>query len=104
MAQLGDVSIHYVVSGHGPILFYTTVGWGLSTVTYQHAFKPLEKHFTMVYVEVRGNGKSSLPSDLNHMDQADFAADIDHLRVYLGLDRINLMGHSGGGSITLEYA
>jgi len=102
--QLGDVRIHYVVSGHGPLLFHTAVGWGLSTVTYQNAFKPLEKRFTVVYVEVRGNGESSLPSDLAHMDQSDFAGDIDRLRAYLGLDKISLMGHSGGGAITLEYA
>lgn len=102
--QLGDIRIHYFVSGHGPLLFDTAVGWGLSTVVYQNAFRPLEKHFTVVYVEVRGNGQSSLPSDLTRLDLSDFAADIDNLRKYLGLEKINLMGHSGGGSITLEYA
>jgi proline iminopeptidase len=102
--QLGDVRIHYVVSGNGPLLFDTAMGWGYSTVFNQNAFKPLEKHFTIVYVEVRGNGESSLPPDMNEMNQSDFAGDIDRLRIYLGLDKINLMGHSGGGSITLEYA
>lgn len=74
--QLGDVRIHYVVSGHGPLLFDSALGWGFSTVFHQNAFKPLEKRFTMVYVEVRGNGESSLPTDLNEMNLSDFAGDI----------------------------
>ena len=35
---------------------------------------------------------------------AVMADDIDRFRSYLGLDSINLMGHSNGGSIALDYA
>ncbi|WP_169747137.1 alpha/beta fold hydrolase [Edaphobacter aggregans] len=103
-AQLGDVRIHYVVSGHGPLIFMTSVGWGLSSLLYQNGLKPLEDHFTMVYVDERGNGDSSQPEDLKQMSSSVMADDLDHLRDYLGLDKICLIGHSSGGTITLEYA
>lgn len=103
-AQLGDVRIHYTISGHGPLVFMTSVGWGLGSVVYQNGLKPLENHFTMVYVDERGNGGSSQPPDLQQMSTSVMADDLDHLREYLGLDKIRLMGHSSGGTITLEYA
>jgi pimeloyl-ACP methyl ester carboxylesterase len=102
--QLEDVKIHYVVSGHGPLVFVTSVGWGWPNTEYQNAFKPLEAQFTVIYVEERGNGDSSLPADLKQMSITVMANDLDHLRAYLGLDKINVIGHSSGGSITLEYA
>jgi len=103
-AQLGDVRIHYVVAGHGPVVFVTSVGWGLGTTLYQNGLKPLEDHFTVVYVDERGNGESSLPIDLKEMSTSVMADDLDRLRIYLGLDGIDLVGHSSGGTIALEYA
>jgi proline iminopeptidase len=102
--HLGDVSIHYVVAGHGPLVFVTSVGWGLGTTFYQNCFKPLESNFTLVYVDERGNGESSLPADLKEMNTSIMADDLDRLRSYLGVDNISLIGHSGGGTIALEYA
>lgn len=102
--QLGDVKIHYVVAGRGPVVFVTSVGWGLGTTLYQNGLKPLEYHFTVVYVDERGNGESSLPADLKAMSTSVMADDLDRLRIYLGLDVIDLVGHSSGGTIALEYA
>jgi proline iminopeptidase len=104
LVQLGDVYIHYVVAGHGPLVFVTSVGWGLSSVIYQNGFKPLEKQFTIVYVDERGNGESSRPADLKQMSSTVMADDLDRLRTHLGLDKIMLIGHSSGGTIALEYA
>lgn len=103
-AQLRDVRIHYVVRGRGPLVFMSSVGWGLGSLEYQNAFRPLEKQFTMVYVDERGNGESPLPSDLTQMSTSVMADDLNHLREYLGLSKLRLMGHSSGGAIALEYA
>jgi pimeloyl-ACP methyl ester carboxylesterase len=102
--QLGDVRIHYVVAGHGPLVFVTSVGWGLGATLERNCFKPLESNFTLVFVDERGNGESSLPADLKDMSTSIMADDLDRLRSYLGVDDITLMGHSGGGTIALEYA
>jgi pimeloyl-ACP methyl ester carboxylesterase len=38
------------------------------------------------------------------MSTSDMVDDLEHLRIYLGLQSLNLLGHSGGGGIILGYA
>ncbi|KAL6886119.1 Alpha/Beta hydrolase protein [Trichoderma longibrachiatum] len=38
------------------------------------------------------------------MSTSDMADDVEHLRKYLGQDKIDLLGHSNGGTIALAYA
>lgn len=38
------------------------------------------------------------------MSLDDFVADIEGLRLRLGLDRLHLMGHSWGGLLAVKYA
>ena len=102
--KLADVSLHYVVAGHGPLVFVTSPGWGIGSLYLQRGLAPLEKTFTVVYLDTRGSGGSSRPADAKEMSMAVMADDIDRFRSYLGLDSINLMGHSNGRSIVLEYA
>ena len=103
-AKLADVSLHYVVAGQGPLVFVTSPGWGIGSLYLQRGLAPLEKTFTVVYLDTRGSGGSSRPADTKQMSMAVMADDIDRFRSYLGLDSINLMGHSNGGAIALDYA
>lgn len=103
-AKLADVSLHYVVTGHGPLVFVTSPGWGIGSLYLQRGLAPLETTFTVVYLDTRGSGGSSRPADTKQMSMAVMADDIDRFRSYLGLDSINLMGHSNGGTIALDYA
>jgi proline iminopeptidase len=103
-AKLADVSLHYVVAGHGPLVLVTSPGWGIGSLYLQRGLAPLEKTFTVVYLDTRGSGGSSRPADAKQMSMAVMADDIDRFRSYLGLDSVKLMGHSNGGSIALDYA
>jgi proline iminopeptidase len=103
-AELGDVSLHYVVAGHGPLVLVTSPGWGIGSLYLQRGLAPLEKTFTVLYFDTRGSGGSSKPADPKQMSTAVMADDIDRLRSYLGLESINLIGHSNGGAIALDYA
>jgi alpha/beta hydrolase fold len=96
-AKLADVSLHYVVAGHGPLVLVTSPGWGIGSLYLQRGLVPLEKTFTVVYLDTRGSGGSSRPTDTKQMSMAVMADDIDRFRSYLGLDSIKLMGHSNGG-------
>jgi proline iminopeptidase len=55
-------------------------------------------------LDTRGSGGSTRPEDREQMSTAAMANDIDRLRSYLGLDSINLLGHSNGSAIALDYA
>lgn len=102
--DLGEVKLHYVVQGHGPLLFVATPGWGPSSLYLQNGLKPLEARLTLVYIDMRGSGGSSRPADRAHMSQGAMADDIEALRQRLGVASIDLLGHSDGGTIALEYA
>jgi len=102
--DLGDVRLHYVVRGDGPLLFVTSPGWGIGSGYLQSALAPLEDTMTVVYIDTRGSGGSGRPADPSQMSQSVMADDIDRLREKLGLDSIDLLGHSDGGTIGIEYA
>jgi proline iminopeptidase len=103
-AELSDVSLHYVVSGQGPLVVVTSPGWGIGSLYLQRGLAPLEENFTLLFLDTRGSGESSRPADIKQMSSAVMADDIDHLRAYLGIDSIDLVGHSNGGAIALDYA
>lgn len=102
--KLADVSLHYVIAGNGPLVVVTSPGWGIGSLYLQRGLAPLEKTFTLLFLDTRGSGGSSRPADTKQMSTALMADDIGRLQSYLGLDSINLMGHSHGGAIALDYA
>lgn len=95
-------------------LFYHKVGTGLPCLvmhgglgldhTYMHPWlDPLGDVLHLVYYDHRGNGRSGRPP-LETLTLAQFAADADALRTFLGFNKVAVMGHSYGGFIALEYA
>ena len=57
----------------------------------------------VVLLNPRGTGDSSPPAD-DRYELEGHAADLDALRSHLGLERINLLGHSHGGFVAVVYA
>jgi pimeloyl-ACP methyl ester carboxylesterase len=57
----------------------------------------------VVLLDPRGTGTSSPPID-GRYELEDYATDIDELRDHLGLERIDLLGHSHGGFVAMVYA
>ncbi len=57
----------------------------------------------VVLFNPRGTGASSKPVD-GRYELEGYAADLDALRVHLGLERIDLLGHSHGGFVGMVYA
>jgi proline iminopeptidase len=103
-APVSDVNIWYKVTGHGPLLIVMSPQWGIGSTYLQNGISSLERYFTVVYVDARGNEKSSRPADATRMSTSDMVDDLEHLRIYWGLQSLNLLGHSGGGGIILGYA
>jgi proline iminopeptidase len=102
--DLGEVRLHYVVRGRGPLLFLVSPGWGIGSGYLQQTLAPLQKHLTLVFIDTRGSGGSTQPADRSRMSQSVMADDVDKLREQLGLESIDLFGHSDGGTIAIEYA
>ena len=69
-AKFADVNLHYVVAGRGPLVLVTSPGWGIGSLYLQRGLAPLEKTFTVVYLDTRGSGGSSRPADAKQMSMA----------------------------------
>lgn len=98
------ISFHYFVRGRGPLVVVQSVGWGPSMHLYSNSMRRLEENFTVLYFEARGIGKSSRPASGDQMSTRTLASDLDHLRIHLKMDQLQLVGHSNGGAIALAYA
>ena len=98
------------VSVKGAELFYSTRGSGpsclvlsaIGTEPYKRLTPPqLSDRLRLVYVDVRGSGRSTGdPTDLTF---EVLAADLEAIRVDLGVDRIAVLGHSILGVLAIEY-
>ncbi|MET8083306.1 alpha/beta hydrolase [Micromonospora sp. NPDC005237] len=64
----------------------------------------LSSHRSLVRLDLRGTGRSAVPSDASSYRCDRLVADVETLRVHLGLDRLDLLGHSAGANVALQYA
>jgi len=100
--EVNGITLHYYVSGSGPVMLIPSSGWGPSI----QAVMPLpvlERHCTTVYFDTRHSGKSTGPDDAQQYKLENFVADIDAFREHLGQDKIFVAGHSAGGYQVLAY-
>jgi proline iminopeptidase len=89
--------------GHGPVLVCHPGGPGFSA-TYFGDLAALWEQYTLVMLNPRGTGGSTRPADRRAYEIDDYVADVEELRVHLGLERILLLGHSHGGVVAQAYA
>jgi proline iminopeptidase len=65
------------------------------------SFGPLSDTYRVIVFDARGSGASSDTPPYTH---AQWAADVDALREWAGVDQIVMAGGSYGGFVSLEYA
>jgi len=93
----------YRRAGSGPALVCHGGGPGFSSL-YLGDLAGLGDSFELVLLDPRGTGGSDRPADSRAYTNEDYAADVEELRRHLGLDRVDLLGHSHGGVVAIEYA
>jgi proline iminopeptidase len=89
--------------GHGPVLVCHPGGPGFSS-TYFGDLAALWEQFTLIMVNPRGTGGSDRPKDPRAYQIEDYVADLEQVRLHLGLERMLLLGHSHGGMVAMAYA
>lgn len=102
-APVNGITLHYYVAGSGPVCLVPSPGWGISVNYLYKSLTPFEKCFTMVFYDTRMSGKSTGPEDSTKYTSNDFMNDMDSLRVYLGQQKVWIIGHSSGGFQVLNY-
>jgi proline iminopeptidase len=103
------------VDAHGVMIYYTTVGRGQPLMIVHggpgdsHDYflpylLPLARTNKLIFIDERGSGRSEKLEDVKQYTVENMAADVEAVRVALGLGKISLLGHSYGGVLAQAYA
>jgi proline-specific peptidase len=95
--------LSYRREGSGPILVCHPGGPGFSS-RYLADLGGLGATRTLVMLDPRGTAGSDAPEDPRAYATSDYVADVEALRGHLGVERLDLLGHSHGGVVALAYA
>jgi len=89
--------------GSGPPLLCHPGGPGCSSAYYGD-LPQLAAERTLILLDPRGTGASDPPADPAGYDLEDYADDVDAVQRHLGIERLDLLGHSHGGFVAMTWA
>ena len=93
----------YKRNGSGPTLVSHGGGPGFSAL-YLGNLGGLDERLELILLDPRGTGGSDRPADPSAYSIQDYVDDLEALRLHLGLERLDLLGHSHGGIVAIAYA
>jgi proline iminopeptidase len=96
-------TLAYRTEGAGPLLVCHPGGPGFDA-TYFRDLGGLDRGRTLILLDPRGTGGSDRPADPQAYTTEDYVADVEELRVHLGADAFDFLGHSHGGVVAIAYA
>lgn len=97
------MALTYEVRGAGPILVCHPGGPGFSARSFE-GLAGIDASRTLVLFNPRGTAGSYRPRDPKDYEVDDYVNDLEDLRLHLGLGVIDLLGHSHGGVVAIDYA
>jgi pimeloyl-ACP methyl ester carboxylesterase len=89
--------------GSGPPLLCHPGGPGCSSAYYGD-LPQLAAERTLILLDPRGTGASDPPADPAGYDLEDYADDVEAVQRHLGIERLDLLGHSHGGFVAMTWA
>ncbi|MEV6176876.1 alpha/beta hydrolase [Streptomyces sp. NPDC052015] len=93
----------YHVRGEGDPLVVLP-GGPMKASSYLGDLGGLTAHRRLILLDLRGTGDSAVPADPVTYRCDRQVDDVEALRVHLGLERMDLLAHSAGGSLAMLYA
>ena len=102
-ASYDGTQIGYATLGDGPPLVCLPGGPG-RTCEYFGDLGGLSRSRQLILPDTRGTGQSADASDPLSYRCDRIAGDVEALRAHLGLDRMDLLGHSASGDLAALYA
>jgi len=93
----------YHVRGEGEPLVVLP-GGPMRASTYLGDLGGLSAHRRLILLDLRGTGDSAVPADRASYRCDRLVDDVEVLRAHMGLDHMDLLAHSAGGSLAMLYA
>ncbi|MFC9843671.1 alpha/beta fold hydrolase [Streptomyces sp. NPDC060223] len=98
----GTKLAYHVVGDGTPVLCLP--GGPMQASVYLGDLGGLGAHRQLVMLDLRGTGQSQTPEDLSSYRCDRLVDDVEALRGHLGLERVDLLAHSGGTNLAALYA
>ncbi|KOU15848.1 alpha/beta hydrolase [Streptomyces sp. WM6372] len=99
----GTTLAYRVLGGDGPPLVCLP-GGPMRDSVYLGELGGLSAHRRLIMLDLRGTGRSEVPADTGSYRCDRQVEDVEALRAHLGLDRMDLLGHSAGANLAALYA
>jgi proline iminopeptidase len=93
----------YYVDGDGPLLVCLP-GGPMRASRYLGDLGGLPARLRVVRLDLRGTGDSATPADPASYRCDRLVGDVEALREQLGVDQVDLLGHSAGANLAMLYA
>jgi proline iminopeptidase len=90
--------------GNGEPLLVLHGGPGLFHDYLVPHFEILAKKYQIIFYDQRGCGKTEFPKDTSSINIETYIEDLEGIRNHLKIDKLNLVGHSWGTMVALNYA
>lgn len=101
-ATINGLNIYYEIHGNGYPLVLLHGGGSTIETTYGRILPELSKSFQVIAVELQAHGRTQdIDRPLSFEQDAD---DVAGLLQHLGLEKVNIMGFSNGGTTVLQLA
>lgn len=102
--EINGSEVYYKTIGEGEPLLIVHGGPVLDHSYLLPHIEPLAEDFKLVFYDQRAAGQSSIDVDPKTMSLDGFIEDIEQVRQQLNLGKVNLLGHSWGGMLAMNYA
>ena len=89
--------------GEGEPLLVLHGGPGLFHDYLVKHFEKLAAKYQVVFYDQRGCGKTIFPKDTSSITMSIFIEDLEEIRKHLKIEKLNLIGHSWGGILAVNY-
>ena len=102
-AQSGDVKIHYVTKGEGPLLVMIH-GFPDYWYTWREQIPALSEHFQVVAMDQRAYNLSGKPEGLARYQMEELVQDVEAVIKHFGKKKAIVVGHDWGGAVAWSFA
>jgi len=102
--RVAGASLFFKSIGSGEPVVVLHGGPGLDHTYLLPQLSPLAKHHTLIFYDQRASGKSTGSVDSATITINQFVEDLEEFRKAMKIEKLNLLGHSWGGLLAMDYA
>lgn len=104
LVSINGTELFCKVMGVGEPIVIIHGGPGLNHQYFLPHLETLAEDYTLVFYDQRASGRSSADLDSSGISLDLFLSDIEEIRKHFKIEKMNLLGHSWGGLLAMNYA